>query len=203
VKRCLTIILLIAIALTGWGCAPSKSNIKDPSPPNQTSDQPTEPGNPNPTTLGQSQESLGGLRLGMTVAEVEAILGKMFTTRVEEEGGAFREAFTVRTYTDGCDVVIGKTSGKVLQIEVYAAKFPTELGVKIGDNSLSALQKYRDKYPEFVGNQSPAILTGWFMTEPGILLIFSSMENRERSNRNLTADSRIHAITLGYSKFFD
>jgi hypothetical protein len=98
---------------------------------------------------------------------------------------------------------LGDSSGKVLQIDIDAAQYPTELGVRVGDNSISALQKYRDKYPEFVGNQSPDVLAGWFITEPGTLLIFSSMENHERSNRNLTANSKIYAITLGYSKYFD
>lgn len=204
VKRLLVVIMLVSMSLfNGWGCTLTETNTNNPQPLNQTGDQPSQPAKPYPSALGQSQESLGGLRLGMSVAEVETILGKSFTARVEEEGGAFREAFTVRKYVDGCDVVLGNTSGKLLQIDVYSAKHATELGIRIGDKSISSLQKYREKYPEFVGNQSPDILEGWFVTEPGILLIFSSMENYERSNRNLTADSKIRAITLGYSKYFD
>lgn len=140
----------------------------------------------------------------MTVLEVEKILGNKYQERIEEDpGGPFREAFSVRTYPSGCNIVLGHTSGKVLQIEAYTPAFPTAMGIKVGDKSITALQSYRAKYPEWVGNQSPEILPGWFETEPGVLLIYSSQVNRERSNYNLGENSRIYSITLGYARYFD
>lgn len=201
-------LLLLIMALIGGGCSATQdsSGNGQPGPPvqNHNGQKPEPlPTQPAPVPAGQSQESLGGLRLGMAAAEVDNLLGRQFEQRVEEEGGAFREAFTVRTYAKGIDVVIGSSSGKVLQIEAYSAEFPTKLGVRVGDKSIPALQNYRSQYQEFVGNQSPDILSGWFVVETGTLLIFSSMENRERSNRNLTPTSQIYSITLGYSRYFD
>ncbi|HCF49693.1 MAG TPA: hypothetical protein DER60_05385 [Syntrophomonas sp.] len=69
--------------------------------------------------------------------------------------------------------------------------------------SRDALQKYRALYKEWVGNQSDQPLAGWFETEPGVLVIFSSMENHDRINQNLQPDSRITAITLGGAQYFD
>ncbi len=197
--------LIMILALGAWGCAEAPKNEAPVPPPSQGgSPEPSPPPvtQPNPSSLGQSQEALGGIRLGMTTAEVEKLLGRQFSEELREEGGYFGESFAIRSYK-GCDLVIGKTTSKVLQIDVLTAEYPTALGVKVGDASIAALAKYRQKYPEWVGNQSPQILVGWFKTEPGVLLIFSSMENRERSNRNLTDASKITAITLGYDKFFD
>ena len=90
-----------------------------------------------------------------------------------------------------------------MQIEAYNPAFPTAMGIKVGDKSIAALQLYRGKYSEWIGNQSPEILPGWFETEPGVLLIYSSQVNRERSNYNLGENSQIYSITLGYSRYFD
>ncbi|NMC27040.1 MAG: hypothetical protein GYA42_02720, partial [Syntrophomonadaceae bacterium] len=159
---------------------------------------------PAPVPTGQSIEYLGGLRLGMTVLEVDKMMGNRYRERIEEDpGGPFREPFSVRTYPSGCDIVLGHSTGKVLQIEAYTPAFPTAMGIKVGDKSITALQLYRAKYPEWVGNQSAEILPGWFETEPGVLLIYSSQANRERSNYNLGENSQIYSITLGYSRYFD
>ncbi len=205
--RLMTVCLILLLALGVWGCSPTpngRSNTINPGqgntvdPPN-----PVQPSQPDPAALGQSLEFLGGIRLGMTAAEVEKVLGLNFADKLRDEVGPFGESWIVRSYGSACDLVIGQTSGKVLQIDVFSSVFPTAQGIKVGDPSISALNRYRQLYPEFIGNQSPAKLAGWFETEPGVLLIFSSQENRERSNLNLTPDSKIHAITLGYSKYFD
>ena len=204
-RRLASIILVMVLTVGAWGCAQVPKNETPVPPPSQGgSPEPSPPPvtQPDRASLGQSQEALGGIRLGMTIAEVEKLLGQQFTEVLREDGGYFGESFVVRSY-QGCDLVIGKTTGKVLQMDVFAPEYPTALGVKVGDASIGALAKYRQKYQEWVGNQSPAKLAGWFVTEPGVLLIFSSMENRERSNRNLTDASQVTAITLGYDKFFD
>ncbi len=199
-------LLILILACGTWGCAPTPKDSNNINNPGQgsTIDSPTpSPSNQLDPAAGQSREALGGIRLGMTAAEVEKVLGQVFTEKLREEVGPFGENWTVRSYNSGCDLVIGQTTGKVLQIDVFSTAFPTAQGVKVGDASIPELNRYRQLYPEFIGNQSPEKLAGWFVTEPGVLLIFSSMENRERSNHNLTPDSKIQAITLGYSKYFD
>jgi hypothetical protein len=200
--------VLVLIALVSCGCLNAGSSSPDPQPSPYTDSKGQQSGpppiQPAPLPVVQSQEALGGLRLGMTEAEVTKILGEQYQERSEPDpGGAFREPFSVRSYTGGCEVVLGHTTGRVLQIEVIVPGYPTNLGVMVGDKSLAALQTYRSRYPEWIGNQSPDMLPGWFETEPGVLLIFSSQANRERSNHNLTDRSIIYSITLGYARYFD
>ncbi|MEQ8236340.1 MAG: hypothetical protein ABRQ23_06150 [Syntrophomonadaceae bacterium] len=205
-KKLMWLPLLLLLTLGLGGCGTNADSPSSPPPLTENNDKPTvtPPNQPAPVPAGQSMEALGGLRLGMTVLEVDKIMGSKYQERVEEDpGGPFREPFSVRTFPSGCDIVLGHTTGKVLQIEVYNSAFPTEMGIKVGDKSIAALQLYRTKYPEWVGNQSPEILPGWFETEPGILLIYSSQVNRERSNYNLGENSQIYSITLGYSRYFD
>lgn len=205
-KKSIWLPLLILMALVLGGCGTNEGSPSSPPPMTENNGKTPEkpPNQPVPVPAGQSMESLGGLRLGMTVLEVDKMMGNKYRERVEEDpGGPFREPFSVRTYPSGCDIVLGHTSGKVLQIEAYTTAFPTAMGIKVGDKSIAALQLYRGKYQEWVGNQSPDILPGWFETEPGVLLIYSSQVNRERSNYNLNENSQIYSITLGYSRYFD
>ena len=92
------------------GCGTSVDSPSSPPPLTENNGKPLEtpPNQPAPVPAGQSMESLGGLRLGMTVPEVDKIMGSKYQERVEEDaGGAFREAFSVRTYPSGCDIVLG------------------------------------------------------------------------------------------------
>lgn len=191
---------MLALGITACS-QPADQLPEDPAAPSGSGSQEPDPADQD--ISGQSLESLGGVRLGMTIGQVDSLLDEKFTQQIETEGGYFGEPIIIRQYDNGCHLVIGKNSGRVLQIDVYSPAYPTNLGVKVGDPSIEALALYREKYPEFVGYHSPDKLPGWFEVEPGTLLIFSSMENRERSNENLTEDSKIHGITLGRAKFFD
>jgi len=139
----------------------------------------------------------------MTASQLDDLLGQGYTKNLVEEGGHFNEPYEVRSYGQDCQVVVGQTSGKVLQVDVYSGQFPTNLGIKVGDLSLDALKKYRGLYKEWVGNQSDQPLAGWFETEPGVLVVFSSMESHDRINQDLQPDSKITAITLGRTQYFD
>lgn len=194
-------IFVLALMIGATGCSPSLNSGVNP-PQGQNSSTP-------PALVqeeenkGQSKASLGGVHLGMSVSEIDDILGNNYIETFAEEGGYFGESIYIRKYGEDPVLVIGVQSQKVLQIDVYSPGYPTDLGIKVGDKSIAAMETYREKYSEYVGNQSPDKLAGWFVTEPGVLLIFSSEENRNRNNQNLTADSQIYGITLGYSAFFD
>ena len=198
-------LVLLIFASVVTGCSqPAEESTGNKAPQSRSGNDldPEEPDSIDFQTA-QSRESLGGVRLGMGVEELDKLLGADFTEEEREEGGYFGERVIIRHYQNGCNIVIGQTTGEVLQIDVSSPEYPTELGVKVGAPALEALEKYREKYPEFVGNQSPDKLAGWFETEPGTLLIFSCKENGERFNENLTKESKIHGITLGRVKFFD
>lgn len=207
-KRILVLILVLSLSVTLWGCQSRAGNQPPSTPPasgepgTSGSQGQSDPGENTPPA-DQSAASLGGLRLGMTASQLDSLLGQDYTEKLVDEGGHFREPFKIRSYGEDCQVVVGQTSGKVLQVDVYSALYPTNLEIKVGDLSRDALQKYRALYKEWVGNQSDQPLAGWFETEPGVLVIFSSMENHDRINQNLQPDSRITAITLGGAQYFD
>ena len=200
-KRIFIFALMIVFITVATGCSSPLPIPQEQDATEQKPDPVLAP--PAPEYPQQTGPSLGGVRLGMTMDDVTDILGGSFSDQIEEEGGYFREGLIIRHYLDGCDLVIGQTSGQVLQIDVSSPDYPTDMGVKVGDQSIPALKKYQDKYPEYIGNQSSEKLAGWFVIEPGTLLIFSSKDNRERSNRDLTDDSKIYAITLGHIEYFD
>jgi hypothetical protein len=199
------VLVLLIFASVVTGCSQPVEESTGNKTPQSSSGSNSNPEKPDSIDLqtGQSSESLGGIRLGMGVEELDKLLGDDFTENPLEEGGYFGESVIMRHYQNGCNIVIGQTTGEVLQIDVSSPEYPTEMGVKVGAPALEALEKYREKYSEFVGNQSPDKLVGWFETEPGTLLIFSCKENGERFNENLTEESKIHGITLGRVKFFD
>jgi hypothetical protein len=192
--RNLLMIIMILFSITLLGCSKPDSNLPPTNGQQGGIEQPSgeSPGLPQE----EDNPSLGGVMLGMSIQEVTGLLGDNYSDEIVEEGGYFGESYIRRSY-NGCDLVIGRDSGQVKQIDVYSADYPTNLGVKVGDPTLPALEQYRLKYDEYVGNQSPETLAGWFVVEPGTLLIFSSQENRDRINKDLTPDSKIYGITLG------
>jgi len=206
-NRVVILILVLCLAAMSWGCQSTVEESPFPatppgSEPNSSGSQ-GQPPNDNAPPAGQSAASLGGIRLGMNASQLDDLLGEVYSQNLVDEGGHFKEPYEIRTYAQDCQVVVGQISGKVLQVDVYSGHYPTNLGIKVGDLSLDALRKYRGMYKEWVGNQSDKPLAGWFETEPGVLLIFSSAENYERINHNLRPDSKITAITLGYAQYFD
>ena len=198
--RNLLMIIMILFSITLLGCSKPDSNLPPTNGQQGGIEQPSgeSPGLPQE----EDNPSLGGVMLGMSIQEVTGLLGDNYSEEIVEEGGYFGESYIRRSY-NGCDLVIGRDSGQVKQIDVYSADYPTNLGVKVGDPTLPALEQYRLKYDEYVGNQSPETLAGWFVVEPGTLLIFSSQENRDRINKDLTPDSKIYGITLGRMQYFD
>lgn len=62
----------------------------------------------------------------MSIQEVTGLLGDNYSDEIVEEGGYFGESYIRRSY-NGCDLVIGRDSGQVKQIDVYSADYPTNL----------------------------------------------------------------------------
>ena len=205
-NRLITLILMVMMIVMAAGCQNSAPvNPPDSSSPGQNQESPDKtPGDSEPAETVFSAESLGGIRLGMTGEQVEKLRGMGYTDEIHDEGGYFGESLIIRQYSDGCSIVIGKETNKVLQVDVSSEDYPTDLGFKVGDPSIKVMETYRAQFEEFVGNQSSDKLMGWFLIdETGELLIFSSMESRERFNENITADSKITGITLGRAQYFD
>jgi len=201
----LVLLLIMAIVVSLSGCSGSGDQNSDGTPPadGNGDPKPQDPGPAEPVNPVPDKPSLGGIYLGMNVRELDQLVKVEYSEDFEEEGGYFGQNIIYRHYSNGCDLVIDQQSGEILQIDVTSADYPTNLGVKVGDPAIQVIERYRKDYQEWVGNQSPEKLAGWFLVEPETLLIFSSKESGERDNTNLTEDSRIFAITLGRPQYFD
>jgi len=146
--------------------------------------------------------SLAGIRLGASAEEVVGRLGSEYREEKFDDGGFFGESFAIWHY-EGIDVVIGLESEKVLQLEAYIPQFVTQNGDKVGNEASKVLEKYRAEYPEYEGANSDGPLGGWFQLDESTLLIFSFNEDRSRFNQVIPENSKVEAITLGYTYFFD
>jgi hypothetical protein len=199
-KKLLFVLVILGILFT-FGC--SSSNVESsPQVPEQGA-LPDEEGSISgaENDLVNEGTSIAGICLGDSKTQVLEILGDKHKEEKFEDDGFFGEGYAIWQY-EGIDVVIGLESQKVLQIDVYAPGFTTNLGDKVGDNAASVLEKYRSRYQEYVGANSDGKLTGWFQTDEDTLLIFSFNKVRSRFNEEVTADSKVEAITLGYTYFF-
>lgn len=193
-------ILLVIIMLTMLiGCTPAPDLNKQPSQTNPF------PGNPTPSPgVEDKVPGIGGISLGDSSEKVTNILGPEFEVNSIDEDGYYGEPYDERTYSNGLKLILGKRSGKVLQIMSTAALMSTELDTKIGDDSASVLQKYRAKYKEPVSQHGAGKLDGWFEVGDDQLMIFDFNANDETLvNKKIEPDSKIEQIILVYSTFMD
>lgn len=196
----LSITLIITLFLIG--CGPSEQIPQQPNPAPQTTPSPTQT---NPTPIEEDKiPSIGGISLGDSVEKVNSILGTEYTSKAIEDGGYFGEPYYERTYNKGLKLIIGKNSGKVLQIMSTDPNAATELGIKISDPSETILQRYRTKYKEPVSPHGAGTLQGWFEVENGQLMIFDfDAEDESMVNEKIDPNSKVERLILAYSKFLD
>lgn len=193
-----SIIPFLFVILFLIGCTPSPQPVE----PSQSNSLPT---GPNTSLLEEDKiPSIGGISLNDSTEKVTNILGSEFTVKDIEEGGYFGEPYYERTYNNGMKLIIGKDSGKVLQIMSTSVNTPTEMGVKIGDASSLVLQQYRAKYTEPVSLHGAGTLEGWFEVGDGQLLIFDfDASDDTMVNQKIEPDSKVERLILAYSKFMD
>lgn len=193
------IILVILILALLTGCTTTPELNKQPPPTNLI------PVNPTPSPgVEDKVPSIGGISLGDSKEKVTNALGSDFEVNYIDEGGYFGEPYDERTYNNGIKLILGKNSGKVLQIMSTAVNMPTEMDAKIGDDSASVLQKYRAKYKEPVSVHGAGKLEGWFEVGDDQLMIFDfDADDETMVNQKIETDSKIEKMILVYSKFMD
>lgn len=202
-KRLVFCVLLI-VALVLSGCA---STPLPPQQPQQPQPPQTTPSVNNQTASPLEEDStpsIGGISLGDSTGKVDKSLGLDFQLVSIEDGGYFGESYQERTYPNGIKIILGKSSGKVLQIMSTDANLTTDLGIKIGDVSEEILQTYRVKYKEPVSQHGSDKLNGWFEVGNGQLMIFDFTANDESMvNQVIKPESKVERIVLTYSHFMD
>jgi len=152
----------------------------------------------------ETTPSIGGIHLGDTRNQVTDVLGNDYEESFEEEGGHFGEPYYILDYREGVKVIIGKDSGKVMQVDVTAPDMATDMGVKVGDKAIEAIAKYREKYSEPESIHSGEKLEGWFQVGEGALVILDvDRDDDTIVNPQITSDMEIEMIRLVYSRYID
>lgn len=149
--------------------------------------------------------SLGGICLGDSPDKVLSVLGDAYKETTEpDEAGYFGEDLIVWRFESGIDVTLGQNSGKVLRVAATSPDFPTDLGVSAGDEAGTALTKYRALYEEVKSRHYDKVLEGWFLLdEQQVIILDFDASDGSLVNSELTPDSRVEQIILGYWAHFD
>jgi hypothetical protein len=194
-KRSLLYFIMIIIILTGCSeVLPSKQ--KDINLGNQSKQG-------NIQVQADARSSLGKIHLADSAGLVEQVLGKDYKETFVEEPGHFSEPWLKREYTKGISVILGKNSGKVLEVDTVAPEFITNLGAKVGDTAKTVFEQYSSKYKIY---QSPHgdKLEGFYALEDGQVIIFDTNKNDDMLfNSVIKPDSKVEKIRLTYSKQLD
>jgi len=144
------------------------------------------------TDRKQEMGQFAGLKLGMSRDEVIEALGDGFTENWSEPDWVYLE------YENGITVVLGHNGTperEVTMIEIASAEFPTDLGVKHGDNLEKALELYREEYKEHISIHNDDKVTGMFEITEDIILRFYYDEEQ-------SSDTKISSITVAYLDAF-
>jgi hypothetical protein len=202
-KKLLLICVVTALFLV-TGCSnpsgqPSAPGVSDAL--NESAD----PANRIPGLETKTPESLGGVCLGDSLEKVTSVLGQAYTeTLITDEAGYIGEDMIELMFESGITVTLGKESGEVIRVVSQSPGFETYLGIEVGDEAKTALDKYRSTYKEVVSRHSNNTLPGWFNVGQEIIVIFDfDREDETRVNDDIMPNSVVQEIVLAYWKHFD
>ncbi len=148
--------------------------------------------------------SIGGLSVGDSRDKIISILGSDYEEEYIDVDAYFGESFYKWTYDKGVMVVVGKDSGKLLEIECTTPELETEAGVKVGDTAEFTFEKYSSSYKTPTSRHDDSKLEGWFEAEDGSLIIFDmDAEDGMLINDEIKPDSKIEKIKLTNMGFMD
>jgi hypothetical protein len=189
-KKTIVVIIALLMVFTIGGC---KQNVTNPP---KVEEQ-------NPQTQDSTKPSIGNIHLGDSKDEVIKAFGSDYKETFEEDPALLGEAFYKWVYTRGVNVIIGKDTNSLLEIESSDATLETNLGAKIGDTYESINNKYGE-YKSVTSNQDNSTLVGWYELGEGQIVIFDFNKNDEAMvNFNVKPDSKVEMMKLTYLKFID
>lgn len=206
-------LVILASTLLLAGCATNtpqdqNANLDKPGQQVETELPGTDQGQKKPGK-GQDVEtdqraSLGKIHLGDPFSQVEQHLGKDYKETLHDEPGHFTEPWYSREYNKGIKVVVGKNSGKVLEIDALAADFTTNLGAKVGDTAERIRDLYATKYKPFESRQGDGPLEGFYLLDEDLVIVFDyNKDDNQLFNTNVKPDSKVEMIRLTHSQYLD
>lgn len=200
-KVLLIFVALLAVTLFVNSCSSNEAGgILDSDEPAQSETEAPNQNNDN----NEKSPSIAGICLDDSAEIVDMILGDDYEETFSDIEGHFGEPYNLREYSDGLSIIIGKNSGKVLEIELTSQNYETWLGDKIGDTAGKVLTKYREKYTEPETVHSDGKLEGWFDVGNGIILIFDfNKEDNMIVNMDIASDSKVELIKLTKMQYLD
>lgn len=169
-KKIIVLLIIGVLTLSLMGC---DRKLVPPTPPTGAPTSIPAPQSATPTAppTAAAQPSLSGLKLGDSKEKAIEILGRDYKAIVFEEREHFPEPFIKWDYNTGYTLIIGKDSGKILEITATNPKAETNLGAKVGDTAQTVLRLYRAQYKEPTSLHG-GFLPGVFKIENGQALIF-------------------------------
>jgi len=187
-RKIISIVLVVLLALTTFGCA------EQPTPPKQ----PPQPGE------DDFRPSLGGIKLGDSKEQLLQAFGNKYEEDKFEDESSLGEHFVRMSYPNGIMAIVGLKTSKVLEIETSSESTVTNLGFKIGDKADAVLAKYRTMYQEPDSRHQPTKLIGWFLLKDEELIIFNFDQDEVLVNDpKLKPDSKVKRIKLSNFKYMD
>ncbi|HWQ42491.1 MAG TPA: DUF3221 domain-containing protein [Desulfosporosinus sp.] len=148
--------------------------------------------------------SIGGIHLEDSQSQVDEILGSVFKEEFFAEPGHFPESWHKRTYDTGISVIIGKESGKVLELDTTSAQFPTNKGARTGDIAKDVFASYGSDYKQFESRHGDGSLIGFYDLGDGQIIIFDlDKDDKSLLNKELKPDSKVEGIRLTRDNFLD
>lgn len=105
------------------GCTSSEALHNEP--PNENNE------NNENNAANENLPSIAGICLDDAAEIVDMILGEDYEETFSEIEGHFGESYYMRDYKDGLSLIIGKDTGKVLEIELTSTKYKTWLGTRL------------------------------------------------------------------------
>jgi hypothetical protein len=184
---------------------PSKNEQDGQKPDESKASNGQSPGEQQEKEIDTSKIGIAGISLGDSKDKVKEYLGDDYKEIYQEEGGYFGEAYYVWDYSNkGITFIIGKDSGKVLEIELTGGELSTNMGDKVGDTAKDILEKYRAKYKEPTSIHTNEKLEGWFDLGDTLLIIFDfDKDDGSLVNGKIQPDSKVEMIKLTSSMFLD
>jgi len=210
-KRLLIAVLVILILGVLPGCADNDNRdgaVQQP-PVEQNTDKNEAENGQNGSGKDRDDDrdtpgSLGGIGLNSSLSEVEEKLGKDFKETTHDEPGYFPEAWVERNYNGEFILIYGKDSKKIFELYTTSGKYPTNLGVKVGDNAKEVFDKYSQLFKQFESKQGLGLLPGFFEIGDGEIIIFDlNAEDNTLLNEEPGEDSKVEAIKITRIDYLD
>ncbi len=146
---------------------------------------------------------IAGVHLGDIKEQVIKALGRGYIETISgEELLNFSESVYRWDYSTGYTVLIGKTSGKVLEIRATAPQAETNLGVKVGDRADQVFAVYRPDYIE-PESMHGGKLSGVFKVEGTAALFFNFDLQEGQSRQDIQSESKVESMVLTYPELMD